>query len=571
MAEVRLLNYTAGIPLDRVDPSTDSARLLSIGIGTAGVPASGIADLQTGLNLGGLVAASYSGTALTLGDAAWASGIAITTAGNLILSPGSVNTASWKRITNAVTLQIDTAATSVTFNQVLAASGTPANWSISAQSVTTGTGASLTLAGGTGSVASGPVILTSGATEAGRFTASGLLLRTTTQAKDLVADPAADVSFCVRPAATASSGISIQLSSTGAVGGWQVVDAAGTGLQAYFITTGGSSSLLATNGFILKLSTGTGTAIFIPASEPSVHIGSVTVPAHGGSGVLSLGVVTTAPTASAADQALLYNVSGGNLNIMGKQGLSFLSAPAGAGAGAPVPIGYAGLASEVSECRYTIPEVMEDFITATLGGANGWTTAFLGTGAFAINTSLVDKSHWGIRQFDTGATAISTSAILLTLNQLFGTSGATSDFMFECLINIPALSTSLQEFKIYVGFQDGTGAGLPANGIIITYDRTVSVNWQFGFRKASVSTLTTSAVAVATGWNRLRFRKIGATLTFWVANGGAALTSLGTLANTNIPIVALGPVIKLDSTVGTTTKIMQLDYVKFSAQLDVTR
>lgn len=77
---------------------------------------------------------------------------------------GSADTLVIARATNAVSCTVDSAATSVAYQQTLLSSGTGAATTLSAQSATTGTGGKLIFASGSGSTANGQIDFQTGST-----------------------------------------------------------------------------------------------------------------------------------------------------------------------------------------------------------------------------------------------------------------------------------------------------------------------------------------------------------------------------------------------------------------------
>ena len=548
-------------------------------MGVNAVPISGVVDANVGVNLSGSAALSFSSAILAVGGSAWTTSLRIITGagGSLALSPTGIDSLVLTRSVNAVQLQADAAATSVAQNQLTLASGTGATFSMTAQSATTGTGGDLLLASGSGSIASGNVILRTGATERARVAgATGVIcIKQTAPTLDLITNVAATYPvLCIQAGFTQSSAalsLKAEASGTQANVGLQFISNANA-IYGYMV--GGPGALQITGaGVPIEMDTQSGSALNIPAGSPTVHVCDGTIPASGHAGVFSIGIVTTQPTSSQANQVHLYNVAG-QLRIMGKGGIAFYCAPQGGGTGAPVPIGYFGPAGELSEAKNGILELFDDFLlgtatvtaTSTAIGGIGFQSNFTGTGAQAILSNTgADASHWGILTLNTGSTATGASGISLPSNSIV--LGAGNDAIYEVLINIAALSTSIQEYTISAGFSDTSGQVTPVfAGVCFQYIRTTSVNWIMFSKVSGTTTSTATTVAVATGWTKLRIQKIGTNYQFFI-NGVSAGTLSTTLPTTNFLNVVLG----IYSSVGTSVKTVAADYLKFSSQFGTAR
>jgi hypothetical protein len=129
-----------------------------------------------------------------------------------------------------------------------------------------------------------------------------------------------------------------------------------------------------------------------------------------------------------------------------------------------------------------------------------------GTGAtsvFAVNTGIT-SSQVGLASIETGTTATGRSAMGRGNTTTFFGGGV---HVFETYVYIPVLSTVTEEYIIYLGFGDATGAGAMTDGVFFKYDRLTSVNWYLVASNNSVTTgsNTDSTIPVAvTTWTKLR-------------------------------------------------------------------
>ena len=480
MAEVRFLKFSGIDAYARLDPAADSLRLLSIGVGTAGVPLSGIVDANVAVNLAGSISLSFSSLVLTVGGLSWRTSVTVLagSAGAVVLSPNATDTVTITRTGTSVNMGVDlNATTGFTINQATAASGTGAPLLLQAQGTASGTGGQLLLASGSGSVAAGAIFFKLGNVSVASFDANS--------------------NFNFAAGVTA-----------GMVGG------------------------------------------------------------------IVVGPITTPPSSSATNQAIIWNGSSGTLNLNAWNGVSFLIPPQGQGAGAPVKLYGYGLGGERVEAKNCVAEIFDDFllgptvVTATSAVVGiGWQTNIVGTGAqIGVGNTACDASHWGTCTLNTGSTATGSSGIGVAGNSI--TLGPGNDAIFETLINISALSTAVQEFSVSAGFSDTSGQVAPVfQGVCFQYIRTTSLNWIMFSKAAGSTTSTPTATAVATGWTKLRIQKIGTNYQFFV-NG----VSVGTLSTT-LPGGAsfVNCVVGLYSSVGTSAKVISIDYMKFSGQLGTAR
>ena len=132
------------------------------------------------------------------------------------------------------------------------------------------------------------------------------------------------------------------------------------------------------------------------------------------------------------------------------------------------------------------------------------------------------------------------------------------------MLYLPALSTSAQEFSVFMGFFNSITTLLQDNGAYFEYTRTKGMNWRMNTAKASSRTEQDTGVAVVAGsWVLLKVVLNGATsiATFFI-NG----VPVGTI-NTNIPNVpanTFGFGCGILKTVGTGQAYLGSDFVSLS-------
>lgn len=556
MAEVRLTKFAAG-QLAQVAQASDSVRLLSLGIGTAGVPASGIADCNVGVFVAGTSALSFTGSTLIVGQTGWSAvKLYASSGGTVALSPSAIDTLTLSRATNAVALQADAAATSLAYNQATLSSGTGASMTISAQSSSAvGAGGALNLQSGSGAATNGVITLQPGGGACLSLAKSG-------NVATLFLDSALSSFSLVYAAAGAGAGASITVTAqagvsagTGGVMTLSAGGAAGAGIGGALTLGSGAS---ATNG-IVALKVGGTERLRLDAVGNLVYQNSSAV-IGGMIGGVSLGTVTTTPTSSASNQSQMWNAAG-VLTLNGWSGSAFQVPPTGQGAGAPVTVWNVGLSGDRALGSTGHPEVFYDFVDA-----NTTPVPFALTNG-AITITAGGASHPGVRTLSTGATA-SVVVSLSTGNAIINhTLLDSDDWVFEAMVQIPTLSTTgVQEFSACIGFQNETTNATPNAGIFFQYLLNGgSTFWRFGGTGTNSVAVANSTVTVTAGtWCKLRMQKLGSTITFYI-NG----VSVGT--NATATTMACSPCFKISSTVGTTAKTMLVDYVKWGSQFSTAR
>lgn len=220
----------------------------------------------------------------------------------------------------------------------------------------------------------------------------------------------------------------------------------------------------------------------------------------------------------------------------------------------------------------TVLSMIDDFIIGGYSAARGriesqYTYAIQasGTGTPVMPSATIaqDGNHPGIVEFTTGAGTDGASGI-------YGagpSSGAHNLYLFlgagavtfECLFNIPTLSTAADEYRIKVGLGRTMSNAGDTNGAFLTYYRPTSVNWRTNTIKASTATAATSNSAVATGWTKLRIEAnaAGTSVEFFIND-----VSIG-VHTENIPTLGIGLIFSIDKlggTTGTTPRLTGLDY-----------
>lgn len=139
---------------------------------------------------------------------------------------------------------------------------------------------------------------------------------------------------------------------------------------------------------------------------------------------------------------------------------------------------------------------------------------------------------------------------------------------FKASININTLSTAGERYAFRIGLANGM-LGDFTSGVYLEYDESASANWRIKSANFGTRTTTTSGTAVATGWQtvELLVNSGGTSVEFWVDG-----VSLGTIP-TNIPGAGngLGPAMIVQKSAGTTSRYIDVDYVKAWQRLNTDR
>jgi hypothetical protein len=221
-----------------------------------------------------------------------------------------------------------------------------------------------------------------------------------------------------------------------------------------------------------------------------------------------------------------------------------------------------------------------DFITL-IGLDGGQSTVASGGSSTIANGGAIPNrtNQQGVIAFQTGTTSA------FGYVTYYGSSGSQQlwfgggAWIFETLINISALSTLLERYRLIFGFGSVISNAAETDGVFITYDEggtangtVASANWQCVTVANSVRTLTTTTTAVtAAAWNKLRIEvnAAGTSVTFYV-NGTAIATH-----TTNIPLPSNSRYFHMKMTIakqtGLTSRAVYCDYVGYENILTTPR
>lgn len=200
--------------------------------------------------------------------------------------------------------------------------------------------------------------------------------------------------------------------------------------------------------------------------------------------------------------------------------------------------------------------INEDWLSGTVAGNGAWTASVAGTSATI--TALASAGRYGIIQATTGTTATGRASIVQStlVSEFINGDGEST---IQWCVQVPVLSTALQEFTVRVGFGDVVAAGDFVDGMYFEYNRALSVNWTAVTAANSVRTRVASTVAVTAGgyvWLKAVTNAAGTSVEFFIND-----VSVATIT-TNIPVGvarAFVPICKLEKSVGTTASLLRID------------
>ena len=205
-------------------------------------------------------------------------------------------------------------------------------------------------------------------------------------------------------------------------------------------------------------------------------------------------------------------------------------------------------------------KVRDDFISSTTAGNLAWANSINGTGAGATVIAPPTADSCGVVQLSTGITTTGRASLYLPSN-LMAFGGFRTRLSW--LVRLPQLGNALNSFSATVGFGDTTTLLYDhADGAYFKYDYSLSAAlWRIVTANNSIRTDQETAVVVqAGGWALLQIDvKADGTLAEFYING----TLAGSI-DSNIPIDFVnrlfGPICKIESRLGTTAKLLHIDY-----------
>jgi hypothetical protein len=201
----------------------------------------------------------------------------------------------------------------------------------------------------------------------------------------------------------------------------------------------------------------------------------------------------------------------------------------------------------------------------SISDGSNWTNTSSGAGATFTNSNYgIDSTEraQGVVTCQTGTTAAGISTTYRGNNTYGVLFGIGHFFKLRMRNALPILSTAgVQAYTAYIGFGDTFGTGDMANGCYFKY--TDSVNggkWQCVTAKASVRTANDSGILADTLYSifEIQVNAAGTSVAFYI-NGVNVQT-----ITTNIPALQIWPLMKIEKSVGITSRELVSDWYDYT-------
>ncbi len=299
---------------------------------------------------------------------------------------------------------------------------------------------------------------------------------------------------------------------------------------------------------------------------------------------MSSGTVDLGPTGSGGGGGGFTNpmTTAGDMIVGGASGTPARLAKGSDGTVLTMVSGAEAWVAPASADPTTTVSFFEDFLLGFYSAGNGqvvgdqttWDTAQTGSPSVVLNSGSIiptTAANPGILEF--GATVGSVDGAGLTSGQ-FGVANYPSiiigggQITFNALIKIPTISDGTDNLQINVGFRDSPSWIGAASAWNIQYQVETSVNWQLLVIAASTQTTLDSGIAVTTGWHHLKMivNAAGTSISGFIDG-----VSMGAAITTNIPLIAIPPMLTIRKTAGTNARYFGIDYLSLSKTLSVAR
>jgi hypothetical protein len=163
----------------------------------------------------------------------------------------------------------------------------------------------------------------------------------------------------------------------------------------------------------------------------------------------------------------------------------------------------------------------------------------------------------GVGTFSTGTTATGYVSSFLQTNANTGAFIQNGSFIGhnKSYISVPTLSTTLEEFDVFVGFMLAALSSAPSQGAYFQYDTNQSNNWLCVTANSSVRTTVDSGVPVSTAYTKLEVRLSSAEARYYIDD--VFITSI----LTNLPLGVFTIGMMLFKSVGIVSRTMRLDWM----------
>jgi hypothetical protein len=190
-----------------------------------------------------------------------------------------------------------------------------------------------------------------------------------------------------------------------------------------------------------------------------------------------------------------------------------------------------------------------------------------GAGAAASAGTAPDVTAIGVVELSTGTTSTGYCG-LRSANTALALGAGT--WTWEARIHIPTLSTSGERYSMLAGWHDNIG-GIATDAVLINYDEATTTNWRWLARSNGSLTVTTSSLAVTTGWHLLRIDVTATGAVTYTVDGSVLVAG----HTTNVPTAAgretaIVPAL-ITKSAGTTARTIQVDYCQVTCRMATRR
>jgi hypothetical protein len=199
-------------------------------------------------------------------------------------------------------------------------------------------------------------------------------------------------------------------------------------------------------------------------------------------------------------------------------------------------------------------DLLDDFTNANLSNLLHQDSR---NGGFQSNVGVADSA--GIYNTETGTNTNGASGLSGSLSYVFSQFARLS---FAANMRLVTLADGVNSYRVLIGFN----SNVAASASVLTrsaglYYSNANANWQAITYNASVGTTTdTGIAAVADGsYNTFCVRANGTASVEFLINGVTVATH-----TTNIPSSFVSPYATIAKSAGATSRVMRLDYIRFS-------
>jgi|GEM_PF-5561166 len=213
----------------------------------------------------------------------------------------------------------------------------------------------------------------------------------------------------------------------------------------------------------------------------------------------------------------------------------------------------------------------DDFTASTTASITGWNTQNSGAGSGVFPGGPAGPASPGVFIFSTGTSAGGRGRIRLGTSGSFPIQNVVNpDFIFvEWGAQIPILADGVNDYFINFGMNDGNTGGQGVVGCYFRYDFP-NPNWIAVARDSGPETAVDTGITVSTSnYFRYRVEFNDTEARYFIAEYSQPFQQVASI-NTNLPTLGkiFGPQAVIQKQLGTTSRIMLVDYAFFGYELE---